>query len=238
MNNPLIINEMMSAVTHSFSDFHLINSTRLIHPAGDKNGRIILMFSFSQRIAKGIELIRRRLRTQGLRTTLIWAYGRGLPAITGVPLLQFCQVTPQLYVGSQFNANGKQKLEKTGITAVINMRIEWDDAVHNLAFSHYLHLPTVDDTAPTVENVKAGIQFIRNNIDAGGKVYIHCGGGIGRAPTMAAAYLIAEGNTLDQALAAIRKVRPFIFITPPQMELLRQFSKHDAPILTTTIEGK
>jgi predicted protein tyrosine phosphatase len=177
----------------------------------------------SQRISKGIHLIQRRLRNQGLRTTLLWAYGRGLPVITGVPLLQFCQVTPLLFVGSQFNARGKQRLEKNGITAVVNMRIEWDDAAHNLAFPHYLHLPTVDDTAPTVDDLETGIRFIRDSIQAGAKVYIHCGGGIGRAPTMAAAYLIAEGSSLDQALAAIRKVRPFISITPPQMDLLRQF---------------
>ncbi len=53
---------------------------------------------------KGWQILALRLRTQGLGTTLVWAYGRGLPGITGVPLLQYCQVTPQLYVGSQFNA--------------------------------------------------------------------------------------------------------------------------------------
>ena len=204
----------------------------------DIDGRITPMPGFYPRISKGFVLIQRRLHTQGLQTTLLWALGRGLPALTGVPLLQFCQVTPQLYVGSQFNARGKQKLAKNGITAVVNMRIEWDDAAHDLAFSHYLHLPTIDDTAPQDAHLQQGIQFIRENINAGGKVYIHCGGGIGRAPTMAAAYLIAEGNTLDQALALIRNVRPFIFITPPQMDLLRQFAGSHDPNPSPTKEDK
>jgi hypothetical protein len=185
------------------------------------------MPALSQRISNAMHLLQRRLRTQGLRTTLIWVLGRGVPAMTGIPLLKYCQVTPQLYVGSQFKTNGKRQLDKIGISAVVNMRIEWDDAAHNLAFPQYLHLPTVDDTAPTIQHLEKGIQFIHDSIQHGGKVYIHCGGGIGRAPTMAAAYLISEGNTLDQALAMIRKVRPFIFITPPQMDLLRQLDSHN-----------
>jgi protein tyrosine phosphatase (PTP) superfamily phosphohydrolase (DUF442 family) len=174
---------------------------------------------------KGWKIILRRLRTQGLRTTLLWAYGRGMPAFTGVPLLQFCQVTPHLYVGSQFNRMGKRMLEQQGFQACVNMRIERDDAAFGLALAKYLHLPTVDDEAPSVEHLIKGVDFIREIIQSGGKVYIHCGAGVGRAPTMAAAYLIAEGHTLDEALALIRKSRPFITITPPQMQQLKQFEK-------------
>jgi protein-tyrosine phosphatase len=54
-------------------------------------------------------------------------------------------------------------------------------------------------------------------------VYIHCAGGVGRAPTLAAAYLITQGMPLDEALAQIRKVRPFINIVPQQMAGLKEF---------------
>ncbi len=172
---------------------------------------------------KGYRILSRRLRTQGLLTTLKWAYGRGMPAFTGVPVLQYCQVTPQVYVGSQFNALGKRLLLQRGITGCINMRMEKDDAALGLALTQYLHLPTVDDEAPSNEHLDKGIAFIRQVIESGGKVYIHCGAGVGRAPTMAAAYLIAEGYTLDEALAMIRRTRPFIYITPPQMAQLEQF---------------
>jgi hypothetical protein len=174
-------------------------------------------------IRKGYTILLRRLRTQGLWTTLLWLYGRGMPAVTGVPLLQYCQVTPQLYVGSQFSALGKRMLQQQGFTGCVNMRIERDDAAFGLALERYLHLPTIDDDAPSEEHLKKGVDFIREVIQAGGKVYIHCGAGVGRAPTMAAAYLIAEGHSLDEALALIRKPRPFITITPVQMEQLRRF---------------
>jgi hypothetical protein len=176
---------------------------------------------------KGRKILVYRLRTQGLRTTLLWVYGRGVPAITGVPLLRFCRVTPSLYVGSQHNHLGKKRLEQQGIHASVNMRIEKNDADFGLALSRYLYLPTVDDEAPSIDHLYKGIEFIREILKSGEKVYIHCGAGVGRAPTMAAAYLIAENYSLDEALGMIRKLRPFITITPPQMEQLVRFEMNN-----------
>ena len=42
---------------------------------------------------------------------------------------------------------------------------------------------------------------------------------------MAAAYFIAEGMTTDAAIDLIRQARPFITITPPQMEALRMYEE-------------
>jgi protein-tyrosine phosphatase len=58
----------------------------------------------------------------------------------------------------------------------------------------------------------------------GGSVYVHCGSGIGRAPTMAAAYLISTGLTRDEAWETIRTVRPFIRPTAVQVERIEQFA--------------
>lgn len=171
---------------------------------------------------KGFSVLKRRITTQGLRTTLIWVYARGLPTFTGVPILEYSQVTPHLYVGAQFNKRGKAMLEKQGFTGCINLRIEKDDAAFGLDLPNYLYLPTIDDTAPSIEHLQQGVEFIHRIIGAGGKVYIHCGAGVGRAPTMAAAYLIAKGKTLDEALAMISKVRPFIYVNTLQMEQLRK----------------
>jgi protein-tyrosine phosphatase len=172
---------------------------------------------------KGISILHRRLVVQGLYTTLLWAYGRGLPAITGKPILRFSQVTPQLYVGPQFRRNGLRMLADHGIRAVVNMRHEKDDAACGLAASHYCYLPTVDDQALNEDTLSRGIAFISAQIANGEKVYIHCGAGVGRAPSMAAAYLISTGKSLSEALQMIRAVRPFIYITPPQMTGLEAF---------------
>ena len=185
-------------------------------------------------IRKGARIIVRRLRAQGWRTTALWAYARGVPYITGVPILRYSRVTPALYVGPQHRANGKRALAQAGIAYILNMRSEFDDAAHNLtlddpngsspadARASYCHLPTPDDAAPSMAHLAQGIAFIESAIGSGGKVYIHCSAGVGRAPTMAAAYLIRRGYDVDEALDLIRSARPFITITPPQMRRLRE----------------
>ncbi len=182
-----------------------------------------LMKKLWRLIIEGVSILVNRLRTQGLKTTLMWVYGRGLPFLTGIPTMQFSRITPQIYVGPQYNAAGKRKLVLCGINAGVNMRGEFDDAAHGLALEKYCHLPTVDDTAPTLEHIRKGIDFIREVVNDGGKVYIHCAGGIGRAPTIAAAYFMSRGYTLEEAIALIKKARPFINIMPPQMEQLKRF---------------
>jgi len=175
------------------------------------------------KLRKGWRILTDRLRTQGLRTTLLWMFARGVPKLTGVPMLRHSEVTPQLYIGPQYGRRGKLSLERAGITAGVNLRAEFDDLAHGLALEHYCHLPTVDDDAIAAEDLERGVAFVRQQIDAGRKVYIHCAGGVGRAPTLAAAYLVSTGLTLDEALAKIRCVRPFIFITPPQMAALAEY---------------
>ena len=172
-------------------------------------------------LVKGFKILIRRLRTQGLRITAIWVYARGLPYVTGRPILSFSRVTPELYVGPQFKLGGKRRLERAGIQYCVNMRVEFDDAEHGLDLANYCHLPTVDNTPPTMEDMDKGVAFITHAVDNGGKVYIHCSAGVGRAPTMAVAYLLSKGHTLDEAVSMIRRVRPFINIMAPQMELLQ-----------------
>jgi protein-tyrosine phosphatase len=172
---------------------------------------------------KGLDILSYRLRTQGLRVTLLWVFSRSYSKLTGIPIIRHSQITPQLYVGGQFGQRGKRTLERLGITADVNLRTEFDDAAHGLALAQYCHLPTTDDEAPSFEHLRQGAAFIGRVIGDGGKVYIHCAGGVGRAPTLAAAYLITQGMALDQALALIRKTRPFIKIMPPQMARLREF---------------
>lgn len=174
-------------------------------------------------IRKALQIVYRRLTEQGLRISLLWLYGRGLPALTGIPLLRFSRITPSLYVGPQYRKNGLRLLQSEGIHAVVNLREEKDDRDFGLAPAQYCYLPTPDDEAPTIEQLHQGVDFIQKIIQQGGKVYIHCGAGVGRAPTMAAAYFIHQGMSVEEAINTIRSVRPFIFITQPQIKQLYRY---------------
>ncbi|MEZ4670817.1 MAG: dual specificity protein phosphatase [Anaerolineae bacterium] len=140
--------------------------------------------------------------------------------VRGAPLSRFSRVTPQLYVSGQHRKHGMKTLAKWGITGTVNMRSEYDDAAAGIAASRHVNLSTEDNTAPTMDELRRGITFIEQEIEAGGKVYIHCAAGLGRAPTMAAAYLVSTGLSPQQAWDKIRAVRPFIRPTPEQIELV------------------
>lgn len=172
---------------------------------------------------KPVRIVTHRVRTQGLTTTVQWLWGRGLARLTGALVLSHSRITPELYVGPQYGKIGKQQLERAGITGDVNMRVEFDDAAHGLALAEYCHLPTVDETPPSLEHLHTGAQFIARVISGGGKVYIHCAGGVGRAPTMAIAYFITQGMALDDAVALVRDGRPYVDMLPPQMARLREF---------------
>jgi len=140
----------------------------------------------------------------------------------GMPTLKRCQITADLFLGSQYNLVGLRKMKSLGITAIINMR---EHSVYSEAqyegFS-YLHLPTVDNTPPYLALLIKGADFADREIKKGGKVYIHCRQGLGRGPTMTIAYLLSTGLTYDDAFMLIKKVRTFINPRPSQIKRLKE----------------
>lgn len=178
----------------------------------------------SRRMAKGMRILWARLTRQGLRVTALWAADHAVRIVTGANMCSVSQITPQLHVGGQYRRRGWPRLAARGITAVVNMRIEFDNNDAGIAPPRYLYLPTIDDHAPTLEQLRAGAAFMAEEIGRGGGVYVHCGSGIGRAPTMAAAYLVATGMTPDQAWARIRTVRPFIRPKSAQVAQVKRFA--------------
>jgi len=172
---------------------------------------------------KGLRILWRRLTEQGLRVTFWWAADHAVRILTGAPLRRVSQITPQLHVGGQYRRRGWPRLKARGITAVVNMRLEFDDNDAGIAPSHYLHLPVPDDHAPTQEQLQEGIRFITDEIAHGGGVYVHCGAGVGRAVTMAVAYLISTGLRQEEAWACIHAVRPFVRPSAVQLEQIERF---------------
>jgi hypothetical protein len=170
--------------------------------------------------------IGRQLRSQGLRMVMVEASDQLTRIFLGAPRLRYSQLTPDIFLGGQHVARGIPRLRARGITGVINMRGESDDEAKGVLLGHYLHLPTIDNTPPTLEHLQCGVDFIRQEIEGGGKVYIHCWEGVGRAATMAAAYLVSTGLTPEQAWAKVRAVRQFIRPTPVQMAQVEQYAKN------------
>jgi dual specificity MAP kinase phosphatase len=171
-----------------------------------------------------LEILVREVRRKGIVVASLYAYDHLVRLSTGAPPPHFSRITKHVHVGGQFTASGWQSLQERGVTAVVNMRDEFDDAVAGIAPEHYLFLPTVDDTPPTIAQLCQGVRFIHREIEAGGQVYVHCMLGVGRSVTMVAAYLIATGMTPSSALKIIRRRRPFIQPTLGQEARLAEFA--------------
>lgn len=146
--------------------------------------------------------------------------------MTGLPSQKRSEITPQLFVGGQYSNHGLEKLHTLQFTAVVNMRTTASDTllakVKDFGLA-YLHLPTKDLHAPTMEHLEQGVAFITTQLKGGGKVYVHCRGGEGRGPTMAIAYLMSTGMTYEDAFATVQSVRSFIRPTRVQRERLKEF---------------
>ncbi len=180
--------------------------------------------SQTNRLALFFYILYRRLVEQGPALTFLWIEDKVLRNLIGASPPHISQVMPRLFVGGQHRRHGLPKMREWGIGAIVNLREEFDDAEHGLALEHYLWLPTTDDTPPTFEALDRGAAFIAEQIDAGRGVYIHCASGVGRAPTMAAAYLITQGMDAESAWRQIQQGRPFGRPTPTQLEVIDAFA--------------
>jgi protein-tyrosine phosphatase len=89
----------------------------------------------------------------------------------------------------------------------------------------WIHLPITDLDAPD-ERFETGWRASREQVmgclNDGGRVLVHCRGGLGRAGTVAAFVLIESGMKVDEAVYRVRKVRPGAIETAEQMRYLHR----------------
>ncbi len=172
-------------------------------------------------------IIYRRIKELGPKPTWLWLKDKLKRRSLGFSPPEISRVTQQIYVGGQHKRHGLQAMREHGITAVVNMREEFDDAEKGLLLDHYLWLPTTDDAPPSLRDLNRGVDFIESQAAQGESVYIHCASGVGRAPTMAAAYLVRQGATPEEAWKKIQEGRPFVRPAPLQVEVIRTFAMQE-----------
>jgi atypical dual specificity phosphatase len=101
------------------------------------------------------------------------------------------------------------RLRRMGITLLVSVVSTPLDRVDvRRARLDYLHLPVMYLRAPTSEQIQTFITAADAHLAAGGKVAVHCVGGIGRTGTVIGCYLVEQGMTARQAIDALRQARP------------------------------
>ncbi len=77
-----------------------------------------------------------------------------------------------------------------------------------------------------MDQLRRGCAFLDSARRDGPGTFISCGAGIGRASTLYLAWRIATtGETLQQALDALKRRRPIVDPTPRQLERLGQWEE-------------
>lgn len=135
------------------------------------------------------------------------------------------QITDQIFVGADPSNDNDflQEFKDKGVAHRISLH-DSDIGTEDINKST-LHLLVKQGSAPSQEQLLATSKVIKSIMDNNEKVYIHCKYGIGRAPTLAAAYLIYNGYTVDEAVELLHKKRRGTHILNNQQKALKEFEK-------------
>ncbi len=138
--------------------------------------------------------------------------------------LDYNHIADGIYIGTNVccQSHFDERLLAVGIAADISLEQEQLDAPYGVEL--FLWLPTQDHAPPSMSQLHAGVCVVQQLVKDNKKVYVHCKNGHGRAPTLVAAYFIAEGLNVDDAVAGIKTMRPSIHLETSQLTLLRQFA--------------
>ncbi len=90
-----------------------------------------------------------------------------------------------------------------------------------------VHVPVVDMTSPTSDDLEKCISTILKSHQSGLGVAVHCGAGLGRTGVILACYLVQTGMKPEEAIRKVRRLRPGSIETEDQESTIIQFTPLD-----------
>ncbi|MEU6225854.1 tyrosine-protein phosphatase [Streptomyces sp. NPDC047042] len=138
----------------------------------------------------------------------------GTREVQGVHHFQRVDSQGRLWRGAAPSPAGYRALAGLGIATVVDLRAE-DLNAAQLAEPHkagldVVRLPIRDGQTPTQGQVQRFLDVVASS---SGPVFVHCGAGVGRTGTMAAAYLVQADKQLPSTA-----VRRNLAVGPPSIE--------------------
>lgn len=142
-------------------------------------------------------------------------------------------VTDMVAISGRLSSNRFEALAKNHtIDIIINLDEEshpFESDMANRLQIDYKFENIIGYSTPSQQQLTKVVRWIKRGISNGKKVLVHCSKGSGRSPTVASAFLIYEGMSVDEALDKIKKKRTMAFnkdkVTTERIIVLRQFEK-------------
>ena len=117
-------------------------------------------------------------------------------------------------------------MAEDGVQAVVNTCNEYGGPVkqYDQFGIEQLRVPTIDFTAPSLDSIQRGVEFIQQHVEQDHNVYVHCKAGRGRSATIALCWLMAHRDmTPDQAQAYLLSKRPHVHSTLPARTVVKEY---------------
>jgi protein-tyrosine phosphatase len=131
------------------------------------------------------------------------------------------QIWERLFIGGLTDAQRLVKGNPNHIDTVISLCEQCITSKRHGV--NYVHIPIEDESPLPAGQFDSIMDALTENI-RWGKVLLHCGVGISRAPSLAAAYMDAVGyKNYDVAIEEIRQLRSII---NPSMILFKSIRRH------------
>jgi protein-tyrosine phosphatase len=134
------------------------------------------------------------------------------------------EVAPNLFFGRRLTAFEASQAGASAWAGVLDLAAEFAEVAPLRRVPRYRSLPVLDATAPTEDQLRDAVGWLRETLPLG-PVYVHCALGHGRSATVVLAYLLSAGavGTIKEGMARLRALRPGVGLEPQQARLLRRF---------------
>ena len=118
-------------------------------------------------------------------------------------------VVPSRLLAGAYPRTRVALLRKAGIDFFLDLTVENEYSLsrYDTPEVEHLRLSIHDFGCPTVEGMRVRLDAIDAALARGKNVYVHCYVGVGRTGTVVGCYLVRQGMTPHEALAAITRWR-------------------------------
>jgi len=154
---------------------------------------------------------------------LPYTWGAGLSAAWfNAGRRAYAELVPGLWVGRRLNRREARDMLSRGptreISAVLDLTAEYAE-VEDFRQLDYLNIPILDLTAPSLDQLRQAVAFLQQKP----RCYLHCSLGRGRVAVVGLAFLLARGESLEEATRKVAAACPDFRLAPASLRVLEEF---------------